>query len=270
MIQHIKIKGFWDRYNIDWKPYPDVNILIGVNGSGKSTLLKLIDLSLSKTMDASVELARFIHDGYSIEIEGNDININTKEGETYCANDCNYYFISTFDEIVKEERALEGKLSPLAASLDATIFNTKIMSLNSYRLKATENPEMGIYISNRLQQWIEIVNDFFAETNKTFEIQGDVFFRQSDGTKITLEQLSAGEKQLLIILTKVLVQDEKPFVLLMDEPEISLDIDWQGKLIRSIRKINPNCQLFIATHSPGIFGDGWNDRLIFMEELLKK
>ncbi|MDR1120901.1 MAG: ATP-binding protein, partial [Dysgonamonadaceae bacterium] len=116
----------------------------------------------------------------------------------------------------------------------------------------------------------EIVNDFFAETNKTFEIQGDVFFRQSDGTKITLEQLSAGEKQLLIILTKVLVQDEKPFVLLMDEPEISLDIDWQGKLIRSIRKINPNCQLFIATHSPGIFGDGWNDRLIFMEELLKK
>ena len=35
-------------------------------------------------------------------------------------------------------------------------------------------------------------------------------------------QLSSGEKQILIILLTVLVEDNQPYVLFMDEPEVSL------------------------------------------------
>ena len=55
----------------------------------------------------------------------------------------------------------------------------------------------------------------------------------------------------------------------MDEPEISLHIEWQNKLIEAIRSLNPNCQIIMTTHSPSIFADGWEDKLIFMEDIMK-
>jgi predicted ATPase len=57
------------------------------------------------------------------------------------------------------------------------------------------------------------------------------------------------------------------YLLLMDEPEISLDIDWQFELINIIRELNPNCQIIISTHSPSIFGDGWGDKVVYMEDI---
>ncbi|MDR2359476.1 MAG: ATP-binding protein [Prevotellaceae bacterium] len=268
MIRHVAIEKLWGQYEMDWHPHPDVNILAGVNGSGKSTLLKILDTALSGGNNLSLRLPHL----RALRITGAQIEINvTPEGSGYWKNECGCDFIGTFDEITYEKKALSRELSPLAAYLDALTFDTQRPSLNNYRLKATENPAAGRRISDRLQQWIETVNSFFSIMQKTFAIQGsDVFFKQANGEKLALHLLSAGEKQLLIILINALTQDEKPFILLMDEPEISLDIDWQYKLVDTIRKINPSCQLIIATHSPAIFGDGWNDKLFFMDELLKK
>ena len=43
----------------------------------------------------------------------------------------------------------------------------------------------------------------------------------------------------------------------LDEPEISLHVDWQELLIEKIRLLNPNCQVLIATHAPSVLLDGW-------------
>ena len=53
----------------------------------------------------------------------------------------------------------------------------------------------------------------------------------------------------------------------MDEPEISLHIGWQDKLIEKLRQLNPQCQLILTTHSPNIFVNGWEDKIIFIEDL---
>jgi predicted ATPase len=273
MIRIVKIEGFWAQYNIDWQPHPDVNILVGINGSGKSTLLRILAVALSGGDNMNLNLQRFLSHEYALRISGDNINIKIVDGrnENQYYNQCKHHYLNTFDEVIKEKKALDQEVSPLTARLMAAIFDTHEMSLNSYRLKATESPATSSRINKRLQQWITTVNEFFFTTRKTFGIQGNnVFFKHENGEKLPLEHLSAGEKQLLIILIHALVQDKEPFILLMDEPEISLDIDWQYKLIHTIRKFNPSCQLFIATHSPGIFGDGWNDRLVFMEELLQK
>jgi predicted ATP-binding protein involved in virulence len=269
MIRHVKIAQLWGQYEVDWQPHPDVNILVGVNGSGKSTLLRVIRAALLRKNSASDHLAHILS---ALTLEGDGVKVSMENGR-YSDSEvsCGYSLVSTFDDIANEKKALEQELSPLAAQLDAVIFDTQKRSLNSYRLKATENPDMGIRISQQLKQWIGIVNSFFGNNGKTFEIQGsNVFFRRANGEELALSQLSAGEKQLLIILTNALVQDGAPFILLMDEPEISLDIDWQYKLIKTLRDINPSCQLIVATHSPAVFGDGWNDKLFFMEDLLKK
>jgi predicted ATPase len=273
MIRHVKIAGLWGQYEVDWQPHPDVNILVGINGSGKSTLLRVINAALSSSDGILDQLHSILGVSYTLMLEGDGVNVNIQSGHSgnYGEVTCGHSLMSTFDNIAREKKALEQELSPLAAQLDAIIFDTQKPSLNSYRLKATENPDTGIRINRQLQQWVETINSFFAATGKKLEIQGSyVFFRQANGERLALSELSAGEKQLLIILTNALVQDEQPFILLMDEPEISLDIDWQYKLVKTIRALNPSCQLIIATHSPAVFGDGWNDKVIFMEDLLKK
>ena len=38
----------------------------------------------------------------------------------------------------------------------------------------------------------------------------------------------------------------------LDEPELSLHIGWQQKLLDAMYRLNPNAQLIVATHSPEI------------------
>lgn len=96
-----------------------------------------------------------------------------------------------------------------------------------------------------------------------------VFTFLNQEEEIEPEQLSSGEKQLLLILLKVFLKEDKPFILLMDEPELSLHIEWQRQLIEAIQILNKNCQIILSTHSPSIFADGWGDKLVFMEDIVK-
>ncbi|TCN55926.1 putative ATP-binding protein involved in virulence [Rhodococcus sp. SMB37] len=74
-----------------------------------------------------------------------------------------------------------------------------------------------------------------------------------EGGMIPLRSLSSGEKQLLTLLIEVLAVGES--TVMIDEPELSLHVDWQQQLIPSMRRINPNAQLLLATHSPEIMID---------------
>lgn len=47
------------------------------------------------------------------------------------------------------------------------------------------------------------------------------------------------------------------------------DIRWQREIIDRIRQINPSCQIIIATHSPSMFGAGWGDKVVYMEDIIK-
>ena len=80
--------------------------------------------------------------------------------------------------------------------------------------------------------------------------------------------LSSGEKQLIVLLFTVFLQEKQPFILLLDEPEISLHFFWADKLIATILNLNPYCQLFIATHSEGIISEGWSSKIWYMEDIL--
>ena len=141
-------------------------------------------------------------------------------------------------------------------------------------------PEEASTIKNRITQFFQLVNSLFEETGKEIIISRQnnrLAFRLKDPAKdsmpkpdIQLEQLSSGEKQILLILTSVFLQEEKPNVLLMDEPEISLHISWQDRLIDLLRQLNPQCQIILTTHSPNIFANGWEDKIVFIQDLEAK
>ena len=116
-----------------------------------------------------------------------------------------------------------------------------------------------------------MIDKLFADTNKKIDRKSnEIQFIQSmdNATQIiTPYQLSSGEKQMLAILLTVLVENREPYALLMDEPEISLHIDWQQQLIDLIRQLNPNVQIILSTHSPALIMDGWISNVTEVEEI---
>ena len=85
-----------------------------------------------------------------------------------------------------------------------------------------------------------------------------------ENRKLTPEE----EKQMLAILLTVLVQDNEPYVLFMDEPEVSLHIEWQKQLIDLVLELNPNVQIILTTHSPAVIMNGWMDHVTEVSDIL--
>ena len=63
------------------------------------------------------------------------------------------------------------------------------------------------------------------------------------------------------------MENNEHYALIMDEPEISLHIDWQQKLIGLIRELNPNAQIILSTHSPALIMDGWMGNVTEVNEI---
>jgi predicted ATPase len=113
-----------------------------------------------------------------------------------------------------------------------------------------ENVERSIEVASAPRDELrELIHEMFRRdkaltfTDKTIEVA-------VGGTKIGLPHLSSGEKQLLLLCVETLTAGENSIII--DEPEISMHIDWQKRLVRSLRKLNPDCQMILATHSPEI------------------
>ncbi len=69
---------------------------------------------------------------------------------------------------------------------------------------------------------------------------------------IPIENLSTGTKGLLLSMFPLYELDTNDAIILIDEPERSLFPDMQIDLIENYRKIAPNAQIIVATHSPFI------------------
>ena len=114
-------------------------------------------------------------------------------------------------------------------------------------------------LSEKKKRFQDIVDELFAETGKRIiRTENEICFTQI-GEQLMPYQLSSGEKQMLIILLTVLVEDNLPYVLFMDEPEVSLHIEWQKRLIDLCLELNPNIQIILTTHSPAVIMNGWMD-----------
>ena len=271
-IRKIEIRNVWGKYNFRWENLnPDVNILTGINGSGKTTFFNVMDALLS----ADVKRLKNYNIEASITIDDRTVEFHPKTLSSIIQQELigfNYMKISTFDVPLKDRRKIGKEETPLLSELKEIVYSVgeNNSSFSDYRLRATNFPEQAEKINQRIRTFYDTVNHLFAGTGKTIEIDpmtNQLIFKDGKET-IHLYKLSSGEKQLLIILLRVFLMDNRPYVLLMDEPEISLHIEWQYRLFEEIQKLNPNCQIITSTHSPSLFGDGWGDKLVFIEDLI--
>jgi len=125
--------------------------------------------------------------------------------------------------------------------------------------------------------FLNILNELFeGKKNISISEKNEITFstelrfnssKEAKKKDIMLEELSSGEKQLLIILGEALLQQSEACVYIADEPELSLHVFWQEELTKAISQLNKNAQIIFATHSPDIVG-GHADKIIDMESLL--
>jgi len=114
-------------------------------------------------------------------------------------------------------------------------------------------------IFSALVQYKGILNSFWS--NKTFEIEGRGGVRiESLPTKTAISplKLSSGEKQIFILLTQALLNSENPVVYVADEPELSLHVRWQSRLLKALQDLGGKIQIIVATHSPDMIGPYMN------------
>lgn len=251
-IRSFQINHLWSNQNIHWDDiHPDVNILVGINGSFKTTLLRLMYEYFS-----------------GISTFQKKAQCDIQSNPSLLDKDISLVYLDSIDVPARNKRL---NASALMQELNHVVFqNQEGNSFFNYRMRMLDMPDEKGKIEKRLNQLYGIINNLFEDTGKRVTLnQGSLGFIDKSDNIISLEQLSAGEKQLLLILMKVFLLDEKPAVVFMDEPELALHIRWQRQLIDTMIALNPKAQFIITTHSPSVFSQGWGDKAVYMDQLIR-
>jgi predicted ATP-dependent endonuclease of OLD family len=132
------------------------------------------------------------------------------------------------------------------------------------RMSLDAEKETSIIFS-QINLFTDILSEFIIDKEFSFS-HGNLQIRAHD-EDIHYDGLSSGEKQLLIIFIETLLQKQDRYIFLTDEPELSLHIAWQRKIIPAIKRLNPNAQVIAATHSPEV-ASKYRNFIIDMEELI--
>jgi len=185
------------------------------------------------------------------------------------------YLINSFEQHVADATRYEQqpKSEPLndPTMLDLMIKNqidqrnkdfSKIMEdyVDMPEDNATENQT---YIEAYRKTYTSI-NHFLNEYDKpksSFE-----FIKK--GETIKYDQLSMGEKQILLLMLMVGNTKQEPCIFFMDEPDLSMHIDWKEILVKELHDLNPNMQIILSTHAPSVI-TGWHDRVKEVSQLIK-
>lgn len=77
------------------------------------------------------------------------------------------------------------------------------------------------------------------------------------GHSYNLSALSSGERQILTMIFSARKNRKSSGIFLIDEPELSLHIDWQRIILQEIRNQSPDRQIIVCTHSPEVGADNF-------------
>lgn len=264
-IRRIEITSLWGgRKHIVWNLRRDVNILSGVNGMGKSTILNKVIKTLRH-----------------LSVDGNngeetDVKMCFEPAE---AGNIRFDLVRSYDRPIVNGDLL-GKISEvkIATELDFQLHllqrryldyqvdlgNKMIEMLTAGDPLARERASEVARNKSRFQ---DIIDDLFQDTGKKIDRKSNEVRFLQYGEELAPFFLSSGEKQILIILLTVLVENGLPYVFFMDEPEASLHIEWQERLIDLVRSLNPNVQIVLTTHSPAVAMNGWLDAVTEVSDI---
>ncbi len=138
---------------------------------------------------------------------------------------------------------------------------------------------LSVYIKQEkydtaIKQFVSTCNNYLSEKEFTYDESTVSLLLQRKSTvskkeELFLSQLSSGEKQIVSIFSQLYLEPEKKYVVLFDEPELSLSIYWQERLLPDMLNSGRCVFLLAVTHSPFIFNNNLKDNAIGLKEFMK-
>ena len=202
----------------------------------------------------------------------NYVNINEKNEKL----DFNYknFDASTLDIVFSR---LADKIDPSVKNKITDMLDENTVLEDKYHQylisiisELTSIYEKNKQIDDNLENFKNVCNTYLVNKSinyDKFKIECKV---EQDNTKqpIMLKNLSSGEKQIISLFSKLYLNLEEKNIILFDEPELSLSILWQKKLVPDIINSNRCSFMAIITHSPFIFDNDFRERAIDTKEYI--
>ncbi len=148
---------------------------------------------------------------------------------------------------------------------DSTLDEIRKEITNNYILyKEKEFKQYFYNKTNHIDLFLSILNNLFYDKKILIDYNHNFKIVKNNKDIISLNELSSGEKNLFIIFFDCIFKIQNESLILIDEPEISLHVEWQIAFINNLFKIKnskikelTNLTYLIATHSPQIINDKW-------------
>jgi predicted ATPase len=98
-----------------------------------------------------------------------------------------------------------------------------------------------------------LVNKSFNYDSVKFKFSIKIENCKDPGRTVELRHLSSGEKQIVSLFSHLYLSGKHNYLVLIDEPEMSLSVPWQRKFLMDIKNGEFCSGLISATHSPFIY-----------------
>ena len=191
------------------------------------------------------------------------------------------------------QRLLQGRVESLAEEeirIRMGVINTRQERLQQLGLMAeapqahgaegllddSKRPVMTVYLSDMVQK-LDVLEDFarkievlltqintqFVNKKLVLDERHELAVHTSQGERLPVSVLSSGEQHQIVLMYDLLFHVKPNTLVMIDEPELSLHMDWQERFIGNLQQIIAvaDFDVLLATHSPYIV-NGHNDLLV--------
>ena len=205
------------------------------------------------------------------------------EGKSYSFKEwsqgLDVYLINSFEQKLLNPERLQGLQGNDRTYLDFLI-REQISRRNAIFARIMEENLKSAATSINISEILKAkdVSNFFLlypvlqSFMQNYKVLGEsqlTFKRKGYPESLSYEDLSMGEKQLILLLLMVSNTVQRPCIFFMDEPDLGMHVEWKEILIRKMREMNPHMQILLSTHAPSMI-EGWQDRVKEMGQITSK
>lgn len=241
---------------------------------GYSLINPKIKKPLSNFSTSLAELRQFQREANNVNIQERfdklSNNMSFAEHKFICSistHDLGYllrlHHAETTEKIDEYSLALNKSLISKLENIKSGIEDSKYESLAIVSKLQREVADVGNKRDELLQPF-KVLSELVTKVMHYEGVKLDDFIIGDSNNAIDSRLLSAGEQQMLSFLCYNAFYENS--IIFIDEPELSLHVDWQRRLFPNLMKQQSSNQFIVATHSPCIYAKYPDKEIILSEE----
>lgn len=179
------------------------------------------------------------------------------------------YSTITFDDAIVKQLVIafarlgktgsEEEQQVLRLIANGEIEQPQHQELRNFLGRLLEIRQSSQWLEQRISTFVATVDAYFVQAGAENRFVYDetrvevTVQNRYTGQSVDLNELSSGEKQIISTLARLYLQTDTKYLVLIDEPELSLSVEWQQRFLPDVFAAPGCAQLIAITHSPFVF-----------------